>query len=231
MNEEEAKAIQEAAKAVSKSLEISEKFGGFLRNILGEGFENLGGMFADWTQFYRLQNSIKLRDKVNEIFKSRELEGGTTPLLPKHVIPILQYASLEDDDDIRDMWAGLIANAADPNVAFQIKRFFITILSEIDPLDAQILKDLDDDSLSDKYSYATDAKLNSEEIAKRIDRSIEEVWLSLSSLSRQGLIIDSFESNLESLDRGYMGFRVKNPNSNIRLSHLGKELLNGCDVT
>jgi hypothetical protein len=228
---EKSKAIQEVAKTTGKAIDASVKFGAFLDKCLGKGFAHLGDAFSDWAQAFRYRNLLILIDKVESIHRDRQLQGKTIPLLPKHVIPILEHASLEDDDDVRQMWAGLIANSSDPEVKFSIRKLYIEILSSLDPLDVYILNSLTDESLDERFGLMTGEHLNAEQISLEIERDYEDVLISLSNLSRHGLIIDSWKNSLESLDYGYSGFRVNNPKSNFRLSHLGGILLDGCSVT
>lgn len=229
--EEESKAVQEVAKAASKGIEASEKLGGFLSKVLGEGLVELGSAFSDWAKAYRYKNLLKLSDEIEQIHADRKLQGKTIPILPKYALPILQEASLEDDADVRSLWAGLIANATDPNLKFQIKKLYVEILSSLDPIDAAILNYLERPEVDEKYNFITGNQLNSEELAKFLDRDEEDVKVSLSNLFRHGLIIDSWEQSIDSMDRGYSGFRVNNPKSNYRLSHLGSTLLDGCKTT
>ena len=227
---DESKAVQEVAKTARQGIKTTEKFGKFLNEVLGEGFAHLGDAFADWAQAYRYQNLLKLIDKIDAVHKIRKVEGKTIPLLPKHVLPILEQVSLEDDDEVRLLWVGLIANATDPNIRFDVKKLYIQILSSLDPIDVQILNHLSDELLNKKYGLMSGGKLNAETITTNLERNLDDVKVSLSNLFRQGLIIDSWEQTLENLDRGYSGFRVENPDSNYRLSHLGEILIKGCSV-
>ena len=229
--EEEAKAAQELAKAVSKGIEVSEKLGGFFSKVLGEGLAELGSAFSDWAKVYRYKNLLKLSDEIEKIHADRKLQGKTIPIPPKYALPILQEASLEDDAHVRSLWAGLIANATDPNVKFKIRKLHVEILSSLDPIDAVILNCLESPKIDEKYNFQSGNQLNSEELAKVLGKDEEDVKLSLSNLFRHGLIIDSWEQTIDSMDRGYSGFRVNNPKSNYRLSHLGSTLLDGCKTT
>ncbi len=225
---EESKAVQEGAKTALKGIEEAEKFGKFLDKVMGDGFAHLGSAFSDWAQTFRYENLLKLVDKIDSIHKKRKIQGKLIPLLPKYVIPILEQASLEDNDDVRLLWAGLIANATNPNKRFEIRKLYIEILSSLDPIDVYIINYLSDESLNEKYGMLTGVKLNAELISENIEKNVEDIKISLSNLFRHGLVIDSWEQTLESLDRGYSGFRVNNPESNIRLSHLGRILIDGC---
>jgi hypothetical protein len=62
------------------------------------------------------------------------------------LLPILENASLEDDDDLHDRWANLLANAARPYPRDTVKPYFTDILREIDAEEARLLDRL--------YEYA-----------------------------------------------------------------------------
>lgn len=224
--EDESKTVQEVAKTTRKGIEATEKFGEFLVKILGEGFGHLGSAFSDWAKDFRYRNILKLIDRVDSIHKQRKIEGKPIPLLPKHVIPILEQASLEDNDGIRLLWAELIANATDPNRRFEIKKLYIEILSSLDPVDADVLFFLNGTHITKTVFDGN--PWNAKRIAKTINKNIDDVKISLGNLYRHGLVIDSWEQVFENLDRGYYGFRVDDNRSNFRLSHLGTKLVEGC---
>jgi hypothetical protein len=229
--DEIAKATQEIAKVAQKSVEAGEKLGSFLAKYLGEGFCHLGGTFSDWAQAYRYRNTLKLIDEIEKIHKTRCIEGKIIPILPKFALPILQEASLEDDDQVRSMWAGLLANTTDPNKRFQLRKLYIEILSSLDPVDVQVLQFLEKEGIDEEYGFLAGAKLNADELSNKLQCDGEDIKISLSNLNRHGLIIDSWESSFDNLGSNYLGMRVNNPNSNFRLSHLGRTLLSGCATT
>jgi hypothetical protein len=55
-------------------------------------------------------------------------------------LPILEYASLEDDDELQDLWASLLASAADPNFDGTLRSAFIDILKQLEVIDVHILQ-------------------------------------------------------------------------------------------
>ena len=132
--EEEAKAVQEVAKTTRKGFEIAEKLGSLLKTIFGEGFSHIGDSFSDWAKYFRYKNLIKLQDRIKSLHVKRGIEGKTIPIPPRYALPLLDSASLEDDENIQDKWAGLIANATDPDKRFQFQKIFIRILSNLEPL-------------------------------------------------------------------------------------------------
>lgn len=225
MLDEEAKAAQEVARTTRKGVDLLQRVGGFLDEIFGESLRQFGGAIADWVRYFRYRNLLTVMDKVHDIHQRRAMEGKVLPVPPQFALPLLDGASLEAESTIQDMWAGLIANATDPNRAFRLKKVFVEILRGLEPLDAKILECLDDPRIEEVYSITTCTTLNGEAIAGRLGVDVEEVKISLQTLARYGCVIDSWESTLDMLDRGYVGFRVNNPKANFRLSHLGRQLL------
>ena len=225
MLDEEAKAVQEVAKATGKTIDVVRSTGGFLDDVFGDSLRHFGGALADWLRYVRYTILLTIMDKVREIHRERALQGKPLPVPPQFALPLLDGASLEAEPTVQDLWAGLIANATDPTRALRIKKVFIEILRGLEPLDARVLECLDDPNLDDRYGIMTGATFNAAEIASRLNADDEEVKISLQTLARFGCVIDSWENTLASLDRGYSGFRVNNPKSNFRLSHLGKQLI------
>jgi hypothetical protein len=48
-------------------------------------------------------------------------------------------STVEDDDDLQQLWANLLTNAMDPKYTSKITRNFVSILADIEPIDARIL--------------------------------------------------------------------------------------------
>ena len=138
--EETAKAVQQLVPVVDKN---ADRLSHFLHTVIGAGAEHLGGAFSDWASVFRHKNALRLMDKVEAIHRERELAGKTVPVSPRLGIPLLQQASLEDDETLGDMWAGLTANATDPSRHVEARRSFITLLSALEPLDALLLLEIE----------------------------------------------------------------------------------------
>lgn len=225
MLDEEAKAIEEVARTTGKAIDVAKSTGSFLEQIFGETFRQIGGVASDWARYFRFKNFLLIADKTSCIIEGRQITSKIIPIQPQFALPLLETASLEVEGDIQELWAGLIANAVDPKIHLRIRKVFIEILRGLEPLDARILETLSDPAIEGTYSALTEVVLNADEIASRIQADPEEVKISLSTLGRYGCILDAWENTLESLDHGYAGFRVGNPKSNFRLSHLGRELI------
>jgi hypothetical protein len=230
--DEEAKAVQEIAKATKKGLEVTEKFGAFLSKIFGEGFKHVGDSFADWTIYIRYKNMMKIQDKFEQLHQKRGLKINTISLSTGHALSLLESASREDDDNIQEKWAGLLANSTDPNKRIKIQKIYIEILSSLEPLDALVMDYLSEQDAPIKISYGEFPKINAENISESLSQDISDINLSLSNLFRLGCLIDSWQNQTwNTMARGYQGFRVNNPESDFRLSHLGRMLIEACKTT
>ncbi len=228
MNEEESKAVQEVAKATSKAIDAGKDAGKYLASILGEGFNALGGAFGDWAKAYRYKNYLRLSDEIESIHRERKAIGKTIPISPKYALPILEYASLEDNDTVRNMWASLIANATDPNIKLNLKKLHIEILSSLDPVDAHTINCLGNNQ---NWDGRNGQNLNAKEIAAQTNLQVDDVAFSLGNLFRLGLIIDIKPQDVDVFGRGYQGFRVNSPGSSYQLSHIGRALFDACKIT
>ena len=112
--EESAKAIQEVAKTARTGIEATRRLGGLVSTIINEPVEAVVGMFTDRLQFMRAERQLRLADRWREILRERKIQGGLRTVPPKLALPIIENASLEEDDELQDLWANLLASAVDP---------------------------------------------------------------------------------------------------------------------
>ncbi|MEO5926269.1 MAG: Abi-alpha family protein [Bryobacteraceae bacterium] len=68
--------------------------------------------------------------------------AGFTPkaVPPKILFPLLEGASLEEDEGLHDMWAALLTNAASPDGAEKVRPSFTEVLRQMAPDEAVLLK-------------------------------------------------------------------------------------------
>lgn len=136
---ETAKATQEVAKATTKGLEVSEKIGGFVAKVLGEPIETAAGILGDKLKFMRWERQNRLVDRVNEINHQRGIEGKEIPVPPKLAIPIIENASLEENDLLQDLWAKLISSAQSKESSSSVRSAFIDIIKQLEVIDVLLL--------------------------------------------------------------------------------------------
>lgn len=108
-----------------------------LETMLGPAATELAGAFGDqvkhWRDMRRLERAI---DSIKLL-----QERGIPPkaIDPSLLFPILDAASLTDDEDLKASWAAMLANAADPESASTVLPSFPAILCQLTPLDVAIL--------------------------------------------------------------------------------------------
>jgi hypothetical protein len=86
----------------------------------------------------------RMADRVERCFvkTAKMIEDAAVtpkPVEDKLVIEILRGASLEDDENLHDMWAALLANVASPENAGRVRPVFISILRQMAPDEAALL--------------------------------------------------------------------------------------------
>jgi hypothetical protein len=139
MTDEQAKATQEVAKTTGKFAEVAEKVGGFVSKLIGPASNQVGGILEDWTRYYRYKNLLAIADKVEAIHARRKLRGKTIPIPARVAIPMLESASLENDEVLQEIWAQLIANSTDPNFKEALHPGYAEIIKQMSPDEAIIL--------------------------------------------------------------------------------------------
>lgn len=137
--EEETKAVQEVAKTTGKAIDAAREAGGFIARFVSGPLEQGMGIFEDRLRYMRWERQVRLMQRAQDFLNLVGLPAPTRAVPLKLLIPIMQGASLEENDDLQDRWAALLVNAANADFGNEIRRSYVTILEQLTPLDAQIL--------------------------------------------------------------------------------------------
>jgi hypothetical protein len=119
-----------------------------INRLLGPMADELSGILADPVRVFRFKRSVRLLEKVRRIADDAGFEPRAVPL--KTLLPILENASLEEDEELHDRWASLLANAANPNAEHGVRPYFTDILRGLAADEAGLLNKL--------YDYAHDQR-------------------------------------------------------------------------
>lgn len=136
---ESAKAAQEIAKASGKAIDASREAGGFIAKFISGPLEQGMGIFEDKLRYMRWERQVRLMQRASDLLKTLGLDGPTRPVSLKIAIPLLEAASLEDDDELQDRWVRLLVNAGNATSGVEIRRMHISVLEQLSPLEARIL--------------------------------------------------------------------------------------------
>ena len=125
------------------------------------------------------------------VHKKLEQWGVKEPqgVSPSLGLPLLRGAYDESRPELQELWATLIAAAMDPKRAGRVRLSFIETLKQFDPLDALVLK-----TYTEVQGIENDPN-NLYELAKRIGKSDNEVWLSVENLQRLSCIYPNNPAN------------------------------------
>jgi hypothetical protein len=109
----------------------------------------------------------------------------------KAAIPLIEAASLEEDDELQDLFARLLVNGTDPDSGVNAKRTFVTILQDFGRLEARLLQMLCDapgNPFTIKTAGLPDHYMDDVKAEENLALPSEEVAVTLSNLARLGCI-------------------------------------------
>ena len=85
---------------------------------------------------YRVKNLIQTVQKTKRMLKEACLPESAVP--PRLFLSIMEACSVEDNESLQDMWAGLLASASEHTDA--ISPSFIETLKQLNPDEGRCLK-------------------------------------------------------------------------------------------
>lgn len=193
--EEKSKAVQEVAKTTGKAIEAAREAGGFIAKFIAGPLEQGVGIFEDHLKYMRWERQVRLMRRAEAFLAQLGLKAPTRAVPMKIAIPIIQGATLEEDDSLQDRWAALLVNAGNASFPAEIRRSYAAILEQLTPLDARILDILY--SLPFEQSQHNGivtaglphtVRIREEKETKDTDVPSEEVVIALSNLARLGCL-------------------------------------------
>ncbi len=222
---ESSKAIQEVAKTTGIAVTSLKELCAFIAKYTAGSLQQACGIFEDKLKYARWENELKLMLKAGQFLKEQGFDAPNKAIPLKLAVPLLQAASLEDDDYLQDLWAKLLVNSATENSNIDLKSMYIDILEKLTPLDAKILEKI--------YSLPYEECLHETlltsrlpdyiEIARKKDeRKIEpseDVKLSLMNLERLNCIFVG-----KSIGGGQLFYIIHQ-------TLLGKKFVEACTIT
>lgn len=105
--------------------------------LAGPLAEEIGLTLGDAARVFRFRRAVGLLRKVKKITAEAGYEASE--VRPKLLLPILEHASIEDDEGLHDRWAALLANACNPEKAAAIRPSFPDILAQLSSKEVTLL--------------------------------------------------------------------------------------------
>lgn len=112
---------------------------GFLNKLIGGQVEEYGLMNQDNVRLKRFKNQLSIVTKAQKMVEESGLDIKQISI--KTLVPLLEYASLEDDETLQQMWSNLLVNYIDVNQKLE-SSIFPFILSQLSSDEIKIIENL-----------------------------------------------------------------------------------------
>lgn len=176
-----------------------------LDQMLGPAATEVGLTLRDFVKVWRVKRQFDLLQEVKRLID--ESGKDVKPIATRLFFPVLEAASVEQDDEMQTRWAALIANEA--TIVGSVHPSYINILKQLAPDDARLL-----DKICDWCRRHKIRKLTADNETRERDRDMMGILKSsgdsLDNLVRLGLIqsgygLDGSSQKLSALQRALSG--------------------------
>jgi hypothetical protein len=130
-----AKATEKASEAATEAI----KGGRDALSFVADPLRELVGMATDTFKVTRFKRQIRLVEQVQAFLRERGLEAPSRTIPLSFTVPLIEYASLEEDDELQDIWARMLANAGDAASGTERRTAFINMLRDMTAFDVMML--------------------------------------------------------------------------------------------
>lgn len=180
---------------------LSEATIGFLKKILGPSTENMGLLFGEYINKFRLEQNIKMLEKTIDICKRSKIKIKS--LNVKQLYPLLDYSSLEEEDEMINIWAVLLSNLldSDQNITSNV---FPNLLSQLSKKEYEALNS----AYTNKISRVVDNEGKLQEAKARLEKMQGAIVDHLSDFNRDKL---DLENRIEDLKYEISRLEVVHP--------------------
>jgi len=100
--------IEVSSKVLEKGIDVAKEF---LDKLVTPALVETGLLLKDQVAYWRFKNQIKILNKANQYCQQQNIDPKTISL--KLLAPLLDHASLEEDETLQDRWAYLLGNMVD----------------------------------------------------------------------------------------------------------------------
>lgn len=142
---------------------------GALRRVFGSALTEYGEMLADSVKLWRFRNLLRIREKVDRLVQERGVPVAAFKALPfGDSMRTIEAASQEDEDDVQELWARLIAKAAESETP-KINKLHIEILRSLAPADTALLELLHPSVVNREFGSGAEVQEFNDEMNARAD--------------------------------------------------------------
>jgi len=192
-----AKAAEATANASKEAIKAGRDLAGFLSGPVAE----LVGMGSERLKVVRFERGVRLVERLRHFLAERGQEKFTRKIALSIGLPILENATLEEDDELQDVWARLLVNGGDADSGIELHPAFGAVLAQMTAFDVRNLAQIDSasklagrDAVTGIWTFdlpeAADAFARVGHPAGDPKFPSPEVEVSLSNLDRLGCIFN-----------------------------------------
>jgi len=120
---------------ISKSFEGIE---GFLKRVCAPALEEVGFLLKDQVRHWRLNNILGILEKAQDRLKF-ENEQLQIKAHPKVALSIIENGSMNDNDEVQELWAGLFVSSCTKDGQDDENLIFVDLLKQITVVEARIV--------------------------------------------------------------------------------------------
>ena len=236
---------------IEKGLELAKDF---LGRLINPAAEEVGLLISDNIKYFRFKNQVRILLKAKDYVEKKNIKIKEIPI--KILVPLLENASLEDNDTLQNKWANLLVNMIDSEKNLQ-NQIFPYILSQISIEEYEGLKEILDREQQHRLEKTKleelkkDDKFSLQKETREQQKRVNEIeqsgfWVSLeeyeiSNLLRLGLIrqlppkiyIEEFQTGGH-FDEGEKWHQIEaeyDPDDfGHRLTELGEKFIEICEL-
>jgi len=173
--------IKTTGQDISAGIEATaEEVTTFLGKITPDFVKDAGGILNDQVRQWRLLNAMRLVKNTQEKIEEKGYPIKQIPL--KVISPLLESASLEEDQNIKEKWEDMLADAATEKK--KVTPNFVEMLKELSPQEVAIL-DLIYSPFKDKnYSERRGKQFDKNKVARHFELDEVEIDLIIENMYR-----------------------------------------------
>lgn len=177
----QAKVVEASADLGKEAVRALSGLGAYLKQIFGTVPEDLIGYFGgDYLRVARAMNIRRILVEAKKLNEARHI--NEEPISISLSLPLLVAAADESRDELVDIWARLLAAAADPSRSKSFRQSFIETVKRLDPIDALLLK-----AVWEETKAGESSNVSTDRIKFRIKSNQDEIEVSRDHLASLGL--------------------------------------------
>jgi len=248
----EEKDLNIKSSTIEKGLDLAKEF---LGKLISPTIEEIGLLAGDQIKYIRFKNQVKILLKARNYVQEKHINIKEVPI--KILVPLLEMASLEENEDLQDKYAAMLANMIDSesNLQNQIFPYLLSQIS-IEEFEAvQELKNKEKQHLNDKIELSELLKVDQfamkseTKVAKKKINDIQQhgFWIHLDGFELENLqrlrlirqlpptiLIDEFRTGSNSdyspEEWHQLNAEYDSDDYGFRITDLGERFLRICEV-